>query len=96
MHRDVEDVLAIFEQRLRAVAVVDVEVEDEQARHPGLLEHPLRHAGDGIEEAEAHRFDALGVMPGRAGDDERAIAAEHARRGGQRRAHRRARRCEAL
>ena len=80
--RRVIDVVALLEEMLRAVAVVHVEVVDEDALDARLLAQPFRDAGDGVEEAEAHRLRALGVMSGRAGDDERALrfALQHARR----------------
>jgi len=40
---------------------------------PGLFAQPLRNAGDGVEEAEAHRFSALGMMAGRTSDDEGSV-----------------------
>ena len=76
--------------------MVNVEVEDEHAGHAGLLEHPFGHAGDGVEEAEAHGLEALGVMAGRAGHHEGARAAQHARGCGERGAYGRARGGEAL
>src|SRR5206468_8760677 len=69
VHRCVEDVVALLEEMLRAIAVVHVEVEDENALDALLFAKPLRRAGDGVEETEAHRLDTLRVMAGRAGDD---------------------------
>ena len=55
MDRRVVDVVALFEEVLRAVAVMHVEVEDEDALDARLLAQPFGDAGDGVEEAEAHR-----------------------------------------
>ena len=55
MNGGVVDVVAVLEQMLRPVPVMHVEVEDEHALDSGLLAQPLGDAGDGVEEAEAHR-----------------------------------------
>lgn len=97
VHRGVEDVVALFEEVLRSISVMDVEVEDEHPLDSRLFAQPFRDAGDGVEETKPHRLGAFGVMSGRAGDDERAAAAaEHVRRAGERGAHRRARGGKAL
>src|SRR5207302_10640017 len=73
VNRCVEDILAFFEEMLRSVAVMDVEVEDEHALDSVLLAQPFSDAGDGVEEAEPHGLNPLGVMAGRAGDDKRSL-----------------------
>ena len=50
-----------------------VPVEDEDALDAGKLAQPLGDAGDRVEEAEPHRLGAVGVVAGRARDDERAL-----------------------
>ena len=71
MQRDVEHRRVLPEDRLRAVPVVDVPVDD---RHPLRPELCLRRAGgdrDVVEEAEAHRAVGGRVMAGRPDDRER-------------------------
>jgi hypothetical protein len=74
VERDEQDRVVVAEDRLGAVAVVDVEIDD---RHPLQPEPPLRRPGrdrDVVEEAEAHRPASERVMAGR--PDEREAAAE--------------------
>ena len=93
VHRRVENIVAIPEQRLGAVAVMNVEVKDEHALDARLLAHPLGHAGDRVEKAKAHRLEPFGVMSGWARHNEgAAVAGTHHLFGCcERRADRRAR-----
>ena len=85
MHRRVVHIVAIFEQMLRAIAVMHIEVEDEDAIDSVLLAQPVGNASDGVEKTEAHRLDALRMVAGWAGDHERALLRlEHVVRGAQR------------
>ena len=70
MGRAVKDRWVGPEDVLRAVAVVDVEVDD---RHPFGAMPPLRVPGRDrrvIEETKAHRGFPLGMVPRRTGRDE--------------------------
>src|ERR1700704_4429441 len=67
MGRRVEDLGVVFETVLRAVAVVDVEVEHPDAPNA----HGARRDqtdGDVVEETEAHRLRVLGMMARRPND----------------------------
>ena len=63
-----------LEDVLGAVAVVDVEVDDRDAFEAVRLEGVRGADGDVVEEAEAHRAAALGVVPGRPHGAERGRA----------------------
>ena len=56
----------VFEDRLRAVAVVDVEIDDRDPRQAVAFERMRGGDGDVVEQAEAHRDVAGGMVPGRA------------------------------
>ena len=73
VQRDEEDGVVAAEDRLGAVAVVDVEVDDRDALEPELGLRVARRDGDVVEEAEAHRPVGERVVAGRA--DEREAAA---------------------
>ena len=75
--RDVEDARVVVEHPLRAVAVVDVDVDDRDAREPAR-ERVRRGDRDVVEEAEAHRAVALGVVARRPDQRERRLAARRA------------------
>ena len=55
MDRDVQDVGARGEDVVRAVAVVDVPVEDQHALEPAEPDRMLRGDRDVVEQAEPHR-----------------------------------------
>jgi len=57
------NVRVLPEDVLGAVAVVHVEVDDEQPRHPPLAHQVARGDGDVVEEAEAHRPLGCRVVP---------------------------------
>ena len=79
MSGDVEDVRIGLEHVLRAVAVVDIVVDDGDLR--GTLGAGVRRRdGDIVVEAEPHRSIALGVVAGRAyqGDGPAVRPAHHA------------------
>jgi hypothetical protein len=61
----VEHVAALLEAVLRAVAVVDVGVEDQHAPAAELGQRVLGRDGHVVEQAEAHRGGRLGVVAGR-------------------------------
>ena len=75
--RDVTDAIVVPEQRLRAVAVVHVPVDDDHA----LARLRQRGGGDRhvVDQTEAHRPVGERVMPGRSGDDERDVAVTRCR-----------------
>ena len=83
------------ERGLRAVAVVDVPVEDGDALVP-LLQEPRRGDGDVVEEAEAHRPVRGRVVSGRADERERHETVLPQVRGQQRAAGREKRRLVAV
>ena len=58
----VEDLRGAVEDRLGAVAVVDVPVEDQDPLGAALGDRVGRRDGDVVEQAEAHRPVALGVV----------------------------------
>jgi hypothetical protein len=93
MHRQVEHARVVPEDVLRAVAVVDVPVEDRDARGP---RGPRRRRGDRdvVDQAEPHRLRDRRVVPGRPHDRQtvRELALHHAQRELGRRARRRERR----
>ncbi len=66
VRRDVQDVAALEEGVLGAVAVMDVVVEDGDALGAPLSEQPGGGDGDVVEQAEAHRLGGRGVVAGRA------------------------------
>mmetsp|Transcript_22932 Transcript_22932/g.58556 ORF Transcript_22932/g.58556 Transcript_22932/m.58556 type:complete len:317 (-) Transcript_22932:697-1647(-) len=63
----VHDRVVVLKDVLRAVAVVDVPVQDEHALRARRLRRLGRHRGV-VEEAKAHGHVGLGVVPGRADD----------------------------
>ena len=75
MDRDGEDVRPLVENALRAVAVMDVDVED----HDALVLQPQMRGGDRavVEEAEAAGHVAIGVMAGRTAERVDRILAVH-------------------
>lgn len=62
----VEHVGPILEEMLRSIPVVDIEVEDGDPMTAVQANHPLGGDCNVVEEAEAHREVALGVMSRRA------------------------------
>ena len=85
------------ENILRAVAVMDVEVDDRGARDAVMVLRIARRDGGIVEQAEAHRPRDLGVMAGRARRDEgiRRLLRHHFVDGVHRAARRAQRRLEA-
>ena len=79
MGRAIHHGLVRPEDVLRAVAVMDVEIDDRDAVDAVLLLGVARGDGDVVEQAEAHRPRGLGVMAGRARRDEgvRGAAGHH-------------------
>ena len=74
VERDEEDAVVVAEDRVGAVAVVDVEVDDrDPVETEALLSRARRHR-DVVEDAEAHRAPREGVVARRA--DEREPAAQ--------------------
>ncbi len=65
MERDEEDAVVVPEDRLRAVAVMHVPVDDRDALEPELALGDARRDGDVVEDAEAHRAAGERVMAGR-------------------------------
>jgi hypothetical protein len=67
------------EDLLGAVAVVDVEIHHRGPRDAVALLHVAGDDGGGVEEAEPHRADGLGMVPGRAHGAEavRRTAGDH-------------------
>src|SRR5438105_5002219 len=97
VHRRVVHVIALFEQMLRAVSMMHIEIEDEHALDTILFAQPLRDAGDRVEKTETHRLNAFRVMSGRPCDDERPLPRpKHVVRGAQRGGHGRTRGGERL
>jgi hypothetical protein len=83
-----------LEHHLRAVAVVDVEIDHRDAPEPVRRARMQRADGDVVEQAEAHRHRGLGMVAGRPHGAERVLrlAADHRidrRDHGTRRAQRR-------
>jgi hypothetical protein len=74
VQRREEDRLIVGDDVLRAVAVVHVPVDDRDAAKAELGLRPARGDCDVVEEAEAHRAVALGVVTGRPRDREAAVA----------------------
>src|SRR5439155_5211131 len=64
-----------LDERLRAVAMVHVPVDDENALETVLDTRVVRRDGDVADEAEAHRAIAEGVVTGRPDGTERALGA---------------------
>ena len=69
MGRDVEHVRIALEEMLRAVAVMQVPVDDHHAPEAAAPE-PRGGDGDVVEEAEAHRAIALRMVAGRTDERE--------------------------
>jgi len=63
--REIKDVAARIERVLRAVAVMDVPVDDEDAPKAMPADEIFRSDGDVVEKTEAHRPRRLGVVAGR-------------------------------
>ena len=82
VERDEEDRRVVADDRLGAVAVVDVPVEDRDPPDAELGLRPARRDRDRVEEAEAHRAARLGVVPGRPREREAAAARRLDRRAG--------------
>ena len=72
MGRDVTHPVVVPEQRLGAVAVVHVPVDDDHALAP--VRQRGSRDGDIVHQAEAHRAVGEGVMTRRPGHDERGVA----------------------
>ncbi len=72
VQRDGEDRRVVREERFGPVPVVHVEVDDRDAREAQLGLRVASRDRDVVEDAEAHRFRAKRVVPGRA--DEREAA----------------------
>src|SRR5262245_14808225 len=66
-----ENTRVVVEDVLRAVAVVDVPVDDEHPLNPVYFLGVAGSQGDVVEEAEAHRVRRRGMMPGWADEAER-------------------------
>ena len=79
MQRDREHRRVVEEDLLGPVAVVHVPVDDRHARDPALALRPAGGDRDVVDEAEAHRRVALGVVAGRAQEHEGVVelAVEH-------------------
>src|SRR4029079_486436 len=77
---DEQDRRVVLERRLRAVAVVHVEVHDGDFSNAVNALQVAGGDGDAGEEAEAHRPVGLGVVAGRADGGERAANAAGGRR----------------
>ena len=67
-----EQAVVVFERRLGAVAVVNVEIHHRHPRHPFRLSH-ARRDGDGGEQAEPHGPIRLGMVARRANGGEGAV-----------------------
>ena len=72
MERDEEDAVVVAEDRLRAVAVMDVEVDDRDALEPEPGLRGARGDRDVVEHAEPHRAPGEGVVTGRTDEGEAA------------------------
>ena len=73
MRRRVEKIGVALEHRLRAVAVMDVEIDHGDAAQPVIgacVQAGQRHV---VEQAESHRLVRLGVMAGRAHRADRVL-----------------------
>jgi hypothetical protein len=70
MQRDGQDGRVVVEGRFRAVAVVDVPVDDGHALEPAGLPRMVRRDRGVAEQAEAHAHVADGVVAGRAHEGE--------------------------
>ena len=84
VRREVEHARVVVEDVLRAVAVMDVDVDDGDALDSRLFERARDGDGDVVEEAEAHRAVRRRVVPGRANEAEGGIelaAQDRLRRG---------------
>ena len=66
MGRGVDQIVVGFECGLRAVAVVDVEIDDRHPVEAVRLARPQRPDGGVVEQAKAHRPVGFGVMARRA------------------------------
>ena len=73
VQRDRQHGRVVEEDLLGAVAVVDVPVDDRHPAEAALALRPARRDRRVVEEAEAHRRVALGVVAGRAQDRERVV-----------------------
>ena len=78
--REEADALVGVEHVLRAVAVVDVPIDDQHAVEPVLVDRDAGGDGHVVEQAEAHRAVGERMVPGRPHEAERraVLAGEHA------------------
>ena len=74
VRRGVEQAAVALEGRLRAVAVMDVEIDDRDPGEPVHLARPQRADRGIVEQAKPHRPFGLGMMAGRADGAERVVA----------------------
>ena len=65
VHRDEVNVRLILDQRLSAVAMMDIPVDDENALQSMFLARVVRGDGDVAEQAESHRAIVDSMMTGR-------------------------------
>ena len=72
MDRDEEDAVVAAEDRLGAVAVVDVEIDDGHPLQPELRLRVARRDGDVVDEAESHRPVGERMVAGRPAERETA------------------------
>ena len=63
--RTVEHVWVVVERVLRAVAVVNVDIDDRDAFQPVVFPCESRRDRDVVQQTEAHRLSRAGVVPGR-------------------------------
>ena len=73
VHADNEDIGAVLQHVLGAVAVVDIEVDDGDAVQAVVLDEVVGCQGDVAEQAKAHGFAGLGVVSGRADGTEGVV-----------------------
>ena len=73
MHRQVEHFGRGVKRLLRAVAVVDIEIDDQDSLQLKTLLGVLRRDGDIVEHAESHRLVRLCMMTGRTRKRERIL-----------------------
>ena len=98
VQRYVQHVGACVEDLLRAVAVVDVGIEDQHPAAAVVGHRRGRRRGGAVEQAEPHGARRLGVVAGRPGKADRAgrLAGEHGAHRLQRRLRREPRRIDAV
>ena len=61
-----QDARVVFDQGLRAVAVMHIEIDDGDAGQPVVIQRMFRPDGDVAEQAKAHCSVCFGMMTGRA------------------------------